>query len=106
MIHAVITFWATCQRTAEARRAAPAPMMQPVIVCVVETGMPSQEAESSITVPPVEALRFRLKLGWFSLGGPAGQIALATAAALWRWQRVPIEVIAACAIAGLGVHRR
>ena len=32
---------ATPQRTAEARRAEPTPTMAPVMVCVVETGMPS-----------------------------------------------------------------
>ena len=31
---------ATPQRTAEARRAAPTPMIEPVIVCVVDTGIP------------------------------------------------------------------
>ena len=52
MTQAVITLPATCHRTAEARRAAPAPMTQPVIVCVVETGIPSQEAVKSMTEPP------------------------------------------------------
>ena len=36
-------------------RAAPTPMMQPVIVCVVETGMPSQVAANSVIEPPVSA---------------------------------------------------
>ena len=49
---AVITFSATCQRTADARRAAPAPMMQPVIVWVVDTGMPNHDAVISMTEPP------------------------------------------------------
>ena len=44
MIQAVITFCATPQRTAEARLAVPAPITDPVIVCVVDTGMPSAEA--------------------------------------------------------------
>ena len=35
---------ATPQRTAETRRAAPTPTMAPVMVWVVETGMPSQVA--------------------------------------------------------------
>lgn len=35
---------ATFQRTAETLRAAPTPTIEPVIVWVVETGMPSQVA--------------------------------------------------------------
>jgi hypothetical protein len=30
-------------------------MMQPVIVCVVDTGMPSQVAPNSVMAPPVSA---------------------------------------------------
>ena len=44
------------QLTADARRAAPAPMTQPVIVCVVDTGTPNQEAVRSMTEPPAYAL--------------------------------------------------
>ena len=40
MIHAATMFPATPQRTAESLREAPAPMTQPEIVCVVETGNP------------------------------------------------------------------
>ena len=43
------------QRTADARRAAPTPMIAPVIVCVVETGMPSHVAANSVMAPPVSA---------------------------------------------------
>jgi hypothetical protein len=46
---------ATPQRTAAARRAAPTPTIDPVIVCVVETGMPSQVAPNSANAPPVSA---------------------------------------------------
>ena len=41
MIQATRMPRATPQRTAETRRAAPTPMIAPVMVCVVETGMPS-----------------------------------------------------------------
>src|SRR5262245_56114653 len=44
MIQATTMLLATRQRTAETRRAAPTPMMQPVMVWVVETGMPSSGA--------------------------------------------------------------
>ena len=44
MIQAITMLFATLQRTAETRRAAPTPMMQPVMVCVVETGTPSSVA--------------------------------------------------------------
>ncbi len=54
---ATITFPATPQRTAEARRAVPAPITQPVMVCVVETGMPSSEALNTMIEPPSEALK-------------------------------------------------
>jgi hypothetical protein len=35
--------------------AAPTPMMQPVMVCVVDTGMPSQVAANNVIEPPVSA---------------------------------------------------
>ena len=38
-----------------ARRAAPAPMMLPVMVCVVDTGMPSSDAVNTMIEPPVDA---------------------------------------------------
>ena len=53
--HAITTFCATPQRTAEARRAAPTPMIAPVIVWVVETGMPKAVAPNSMKAPPVSA---------------------------------------------------
>ena len=45
----------TPQRTADTFLAAPTPMMQPVIVCVVDTGMPSSVAANSMIEPPVSA---------------------------------------------------
>ncbi len=39
-IHAITMLPATPQRTADAPRVVPTPMIAPVIVCVVETGMP------------------------------------------------------------------
>src|SRR5437763_5195266 len=44
-IHAQTTRLATPQRTAERRRAAPTPTMAPVMVCVVDTGMPERSEE-------------------------------------------------------------
>ena len=55
MIQAITISLATLQRTADTRLAAPTPMMQPVMVCVVETGMPSQVAVNSVIEPPVSA---------------------------------------------------
>ena len=40
MIQAITISCATVQRTADTFFAAPTPMIEPVIVCVVETGMP------------------------------------------------------------------
>src|SRR3954471_2520745 len=39
---------ATPHRTAESRRLAPTPTMAPVMVCVVETGMPAAEAKNKV----------------------------------------------------------
>ena len=55
MIQATTMPLATFQRTAETRRAAPTPTMAPVMVCVVETGTPSQVAANSVIAPPVSA---------------------------------------------------
>lgn len=46
---------ATPQRTAERVRTLPAPTMAPVMVCVVETGMPSPLATKSAMAPLVSA---------------------------------------------------
>ena len=57
IIHAKTTLRATPHRTADARRATPAPMIAPVIVCVVDTGIPAQLAPNSMIEPPVEAAK-------------------------------------------------
>ena len=50
------TIWpATPQRTAESRRVEPTPMIAPVIVCVVLTGMPNIEAPNRQTAAAVSA---------------------------------------------------
>ena len=54
-IHAQTIPLAVPQRTAEARRTEPTPTMAPVMVCVVDTGMPSAVAKKSVIAPPVSA---------------------------------------------------
>ena len=61
MIQAITTLPATPQRTAEARLATPAPMIEPVMVCVVDTGMPMAEARKITIDPAVEALFARAR---------------------------------------------
>ena len=67
-IQAITTLPATPQRTARTRRVEPTPMMAPVIVCVVETGMPKLEARNSDIAPPVSAAKpptgFSLVMRW------------------------------------------
>ena len=46
---------ATPQRTALARRVEPTPTMAPVMVWVVDTGIPSAVARNSVIAPPVSA---------------------------------------------------
>ena len=46
---------ATPHRTDEMRCAAPTPLIEPVIVCVVETGIPKCEAMKIAAAPPVSA---------------------------------------------------
>ena len=53
--HAQTICSATPQRTADSLRVAPTPMMAPVMVCVVETGMPNPVAMNSVIAPPVSA---------------------------------------------------
>ena len=48
-------FLAMFQRTADTLRAAPTPTIAPVIVCVVETGMPRPVTRKSVIAPPVSA---------------------------------------------------
>src|SRR6185295_14136824 len=55
MIQAVTIPFATPQRTADTFFAAPTPMIEPVIVWVVETGIPSSVAANSMIEPPVSA---------------------------------------------------
>ena len=43
---------ATPQRTAESLRVAPTPMIAPVMVWVVDTGIPSAVARNSVIAPP------------------------------------------------------
>ena len=51
-----VTIWrATDQRTADSRRAAPTPMIAPVMVWVVETGMPRPVAINNVIEPAVSA---------------------------------------------------
>src|SRR5436305_7907713 len=53
--HATTTLLATFQRTAEVRRAAPTPTIAPVMVWVVETGMPRPVARNKVIDPAVSA---------------------------------------------------
>lgn len=56
MIHAMKILPVTLQRTDDARLAVPAPMTQPVMVWVVETGMPIALAANTMIDPPADAL--------------------------------------------------
>ena len=59
---------ATPQRTARTRCALPTPMIEPVIVCVVDTGIPKYVAMKSEIAPPVSAAKppigFSLVMRW------------------------------------------
>src|SRR3954453_6597971 len=55
MTQAMTILLATFQRTADTLRAAPTPTIEPVMVCVVETGTPSQVAANSVIAPAVSA---------------------------------------------------
>ena len=50
--HAQTMVPANPQRTADSRFVAPTPTMAPVIVCVVDTGIPSAVAKNSVAAPP------------------------------------------------------
>src|SRR6058998_3783515 len=54
-IHAQTIRPATPQRTAEKRWIAPTPMIEPVIVCVVLTGIPAKAVPISVIAPAVSA---------------------------------------------------
>ncbi len=51
-IHAQTMPPATPQRTRRVPRVEPTPAMAPVMVCVVETGIPSAVAMNSVIAPP------------------------------------------------------
>jgi hypothetical protein len=53
--HAITIFCATPQCTARARVAEPTPTIAPVIVCVVDTGIPNTETKRMVIAPPVSA---------------------------------------------------
>ena len=67
-IHAQTMLPATPQRTAETRRVDPTPTIAPVIVCVVETGIPNALAMKSMIAPPTSAQKpwtgFSLVMRW------------------------------------------
>ena len=46
---------ATPQRTALGRRIEPTPTIAPVMVCVVDTGMPNEVAKNNVIAPPASA---------------------------------------------------
>ncbi|CKU43103.1 Uncharacterised protein [Mycobacterium tuberculosis] len=80
-------FPATPQRTALARCVEPTPTMAPVMVCVVETGMPSAVARNSVSAPPVSAQKpptgFSLVIFWpivFTMRQPPNMVPSAMAA--------------------------
>ncbi len=54
-IHAHSKFTVTPQRTALKRFVAPTPMMDPVMVWVVETGIPKLETVNKVNAPAVSA---------------------------------------------------
>ena len=56
-IHAITMLPARPQRTARTRCAEPTPTMAPVIVCVVDTGIPRLEAMNNVMAPPVSAAK-------------------------------------------------
>lgn len=64
MPQAMTMLRATPQRTADARRAAPTPTIEPVMVCVVDTGMPSHVAQNSASAPPVSAQKPCMGVKW------------------------------------------
>src|ERR1700748_774728 len=53
--HAITMSFATFQRTADVRLAAPTPTIAPVMVWVVETGMPRPVARNNVIDPAVSA---------------------------------------------------
>jgi hypothetical protein len=77
---------ATPQRTARTRCALPTPMIEPVIVCVVDTGIPNSVAMNSEIAPPVSAAKppigFSLVMRWpivFTMRQPPNSVPSAIA---------------------------
>lgn len=56
MIHAQIMLMVNPQRTAERRFVNPTPMIEPVVVCVVETGIPNFCVKNNVNAAAVSAL--------------------------------------------------
>src|SRR5690606_14393534 len=54
-IQAQSSLMVTPQRTADTRLVAPTPMILPVMVCVVETGIPKNSDKYSVIAPEVSA---------------------------------------------------
>ncbi len=56
MIHAQIMLMVSPQRTADKRLVKPTPIIEPVIVCVVDTGMPKYCVKNKVIAPADSAL--------------------------------------------------
>ena len=56
MIHAQTRLMVTPQRTADTRLVKPTPIIEPVMVCVVETGIPKRSVSNRVIAPAVSAL--------------------------------------------------
>lgn len=56
MIHAQIMFIVRPHLTADNRFVKPTPIMEPVVVCVVETGMPKCSVKNNVKAAAVSAL--------------------------------------------------
>ena len=67
IIHATIIFLVTPHRTALNLFVAPAPMIEPVMVWVVLTGMPKILVENNVKAPAVSALNPSKDLKWVIL---------------------------------------
>lgn len=55
--HAQIILMVSPQRTADKRFVKPTPIIDPVMVCVVETGIPKYCVKSKVMAPEVSALK-------------------------------------------------
>lgn len=63
-IHAQSKLMVTPQRTALKRLVAPTPMMDPVMVCVVETGIPKLDTVNKVKAPAVSAQTLPMVSPW------------------------------------------